>query len=155
MSIRPLSSSSVEAVAVTVDAEGVGQGEGDLAACFTRDLDRPHHRVARRLRIPQIALEIEDRAIADLLFVERARRQMLRGAEEGVHRPVPIGRHQDHRARGRHAHVVRGRDELDAGCGEVVPVKFAKLVGRDLADEARRGRRAQRGRRRCCPPSRR
>ena len=32
----------------------------------------------------------------DLLLVERASRQVLGGAEESVHRPVPVGRHEDH-----------------------------------------------------------
>ena len=61
---------------------------------------------------------------------------MLRGAEEGVHRPVAVGRDQDHRARGRRADVGGRRDELDARGGEVVAIEFAELVGRDLADEA-------------------
>ena len=101
------------------------------------DVDRLHHRVARRLRVPEIAFEIEDRGALDLRLVERGGRQQLGGAEEGVHRPVRVGRDQHHRARGRLAEV-RGRgDELDAGGGEVVPVEFAELVGRDLADEAR------------------
>ena len=126
----------VEAVTMAVDAEHVRQGEGDLAPGLTRHLDCADHGVARSLRIPQIALEIEDRRGADLLLVERARGKVLRGAEEGVHRPVPVGRYQDHRAGGRRADVRGWRDELDAGCGQVVAVEIAELVGSDLADEA-------------------
>jgi hypothetical protein len=67
----------------------------------------------------------------------------LGGAEEGVHRPVRVGRDQHHRAGGRLAEIGGGGDELDAGRVEVVPVEFAELVGRDLADEA--GAAAERG----------
>ena len=61
----------VETVAVSIDAEDVGQGEGDLSSRFARDLDCPDHRVTRRFRIPQIAFEVEDRRGADLLLVKR------------------------------------------------------------------------------------
>ena len=54
----------VEAVAMAVDAEAVGKREGDLAARRPRHLDRPHHRVARRFRVPEIAFEIEHAAPA-------------------------------------------------------------------------------------------
>ena len=62
---------------------------------------------------------------------------MLRGAEEGVHRPVAVGRHQDHRSGGRRADVGGGRSELDPRRAQVVTVESAELVGRDLADEGR------------------
>ena len=133
--MRPLVEQLVEPVAVPVDAERVGEGEGDLAPGFARDFDRSHHRVTRRLRVPQIAFKIEDRRVADLLLVERALRQVLRGAEEGVHRPVPVGRDQDHRTRSRLAHVGSRSDELDPRGGEIMTIEFAELVGRDLADE--------------------
>ena len=77
------------------------------------------HRRARFLRIPQIAFEIEDRGVPDLLLVERRRRQILGGAEEGVHRPLRVGRDQDQAARGRHVAVAGRGGELDAdrrGC---------------------------------------
>ena len=122
---------------VAVDAEGVGQGESDLATGLASDLDRADHRIAGRFRVPEIAFEVEDRAVADLRLVQRARGQMLRGAEEGVHGPVPVGRHQDHRARGGRAHVRRRRDELDACGRQVMPVEFAELIRSDLPDEAR------------------
>ena len=64
----------VETVSMAVDAEGVRKREGDFASGLTRDLDCPHHRVARRLWVPQIAFEIEDGAVADLRLVERIRR---------------------------------------------------------------------------------
>jgi len=57
-------------VAVTIDAEGVGQSEGDLAARGPGDLDRPDHCIAGRFGVPQITFEIDRRRIADLLLVE-------------------------------------------------------------------------------------
>ncbi len=54
-----------EAVAVAVDAECVGQGEGDLAAGGMGRLDRGLHRRARLGRIPQIAFEVDDAAVGD------------------------------------------------------------------------------------------
>ena len=137
MSIRPSSISCVEAVAVAVDAEGVGQGEGDLAPGLARDLDRPHHRVARRLRVPQIAFEIEDRGVAR----SAPRRARSRGRCCAAPRKVFIVRCPSgvtriiERAVGAPTSAAR-RDELDPGRGQVVPVEFAELVGRDLADEA-------------------
>src|SRR6185503_1909439 len=113
----------VEAIAVALDAEDVGQAEGDLASGAAGDLDRPDHRVARGLGVPQIAFKIDRRRSADLLLVERARRQVLCRAEEGVHGPVAVGRDQNHRARGRHADVERRRGEFDAGRGQVVAVE--------------------------------
>ena len=56
----------IEAVAMAVDAEGVRQGESDLAAGLASDLDRADHRIAGRFRVPEIAFEVEDRAVADL-----------------------------------------------------------------------------------------
>jgi hypothetical protein len=61
---------------------------------------------------------------------------MLRGAEEGVHRPVPVGRDQDHRPRRWLADVGGGRDELDSGGSQVVAIEFTELVAGDLANEA-------------------
>ena len=60
---------------------------------------------------------------------------MLRGAEEGVHRSVPVGRDQDHRSCGWLAYVRGRRDELNSRRRQVVAVEFAELVRRDLADE--------------------
>ena len=68
---------------------------------------------------------------------------MLSGAEEGVHRPVAVGRDEDHRPGGRFADVGCRGDELDARCGQVVPIEFAQLVRCNLADEA--GAATQRG----------
>ena len=148
MSILPPSISPLKPSRWPLDAKAVGQSEGDLASRPPGDVDRLHHREARRLRIPEIAFEIEDRRALDLRFVERRDGQQLGGAEEGVHRPVGVGGDQHHRARGRLAEIGRGRDELDAGRGEVVPVELAELIGRHLADEARlaaQGRDARRG----------
>src|SRR6476469_1401216 len=46
---------SVEAVTMPVDAERIGQGEGNLAPGLVSDLDRAQHRIARSLRIPKVA----------------------------------------------------------------------------------------------------
>ena len=68
---------------------------------------------------------------------------MLRGAEEGVHRPVAVRRDQDHRSSSRDSEILRLGRELHPGGGQVVAVELAELVGSDLPDEARAS--AQRG----------
>ena len=55
---------------------------------------------------------------------------MLRGTEKGVHCPVAIGCHQDHRSRGRLTDVGGGRGELDPRRAQVVDVEFADPQGK-------------------------
>ena len=98
-----------ETIAVAVDAEGVAEREGDLAAGGARGGDRGFHRRARLGRVPQIALEIEDCGVGDGGRVDVARMEPLGGAEEGVHRPLGIGGDQDQRrARWRRHHPAPG-----------------------------------------------
>ena len=85
--------------------------------------------------VPQIALEIGDRRVLDGGGVDIGRGEELRGAEVGVHRPLAVGRDEDHRAAGRVAAGQRRRLEMDAEGMHVVAVDDAELVVGDLADE--------------------
>ena len=121
---------------MTVDHEIVGQGEGDLAPRAACGVDGGAHRGARLFGIPKIAFEIEDARRADEVEVERGFGQELRGTEEGVHRPLRIGRHQDQAARGRDVASGGGRVETDAERAHVMREHVAQLVVIDLTDEA-------------------
>ncbi len=121
---------------MAVDAESVGQGEGDLAARIARRGDCRFHRRARLGRVPQIALEVEDRGVGNIARVDIARLQPLRRTKERVHRPLRIGSDQDQRARGGADIAARGDEEIDPEALDVVAIDVAQLVARHLADEA-------------------
>ena len=124
-----------EIVAVAVDHEAFAGGEGNLAPGAAGHVDRAAHRLARFLGVPQITFEIEDRAAGDQVLVQRGCRQELARAEEGVHRPLAIGRHEDQAAPGRRLVAERRRVEIDACGAHVVGEDFAQLVVAHLADE--------------------
>ena len=123
-------------VAVAVDAEGVGEGERDLVAGLVRDLHGLAESFLRRRRIPEIAFEIDDARGAHRLRVDVVGREVLAGAEIGVHGALAVRRHQDEAAGGGGAvlgerHVVMHVDGL-----QVVGEELAGLVVLHLADEA-------------------
>ena len=122
---------------MAVDAEGIGQSEGDLAPGSAGGGDRGFHRRARLGRVPQIALEIEDRRIGHLGRVNVLRLEPLRRAEESIHRPLRIGGDEDQRSRGGANIAARGDQEIDPEAFHVVAVNIAQFVARHLADEAR------------------
>ena len=66
-------------------------------------------------------------------------REVLRGAEIGVHGALAVRRHQDVGAAGGGAIRCRLGLEGDAGGADVVGVEGADLVGLDLADEGGAG----------------
>ncbi len=88
-----------------VDAEGVGQGEGNLAARHVRGLHRRFHRGARLGRVPQIAFKIDNAGIGNGRQVDVLGLKHLRGAEKRVHRPLGVRRDEDEAAGGG-AHVA-------------------------------------------------
>ena len=74
------------------------------------------------------------REAATCAGVDIGRRQILRGAEIGVHGALAVRRHQDVGAAGGGA-VRRGDGfERDAGGADVVGVELSDLVVPDLAD---------------------
>ena len=75
----------------------------------------------------------------DLRFVDIGRREILRGAEIGVHGALAVRRHQDVGAAGGGAGFSGLRLEGDAGGADVVAVEAADLVVLDLADEGGAG----------------
>ena len=86
------------------------------------------------LGVPEIAFEIDDAGGRDLRGVDIGRRQILRGAEIGVHGALAVRRHQDVGAAGGGAVRCRLGFERDAGGADVVGVEPADLVIPDLAD---------------------
>ncbi len=120
---------------MAIDHEAFRSGEGDLAAGLARNLDRAAHGAAWLFRVPQIAFEIENARAGDELVVERGWRQELAGAEEGVHRALAIGRHEDEAPRGRGLAVARWRVEIDTDGADVVREHIAQLILGHLAHE--------------------
>jgi hypothetical protein len=102
-----------------------------------RDFGGPSEGFLRRRRIPEIAFEIDDLRRRDHIGIDIGRRQVLAGAEVGVHRALAIRRHQDHRTRCGSPVFEGGRRELHADRPDIMPEDVAKVVIRDLADEGR------------------
>ena len=84
----------------------------------------------RRRRIPEIALQVGDLRRGHFLLLHQLGRKIDAGAEEGVHRALRIGCHEDQRARRRRAFEGGGRIEIDPGTAE--------LIIAHQADEGRR-----------------
>ena len=117
------------------DAEHVAERERDLPPCPACAVDRGAHRGARLFGVPEIAFEIQDRAVGDHRGVDRGGRQELAGAEEGVHGALAVGGDEDQAAAGGRVAGAHGRGELDADAADVVREDLAELVVGDLADE--------------------
>ena len=126
---------AAEIIAMARNAESIGQGERNFASCRAGNVDRSAHRGARFLGIPQIAFEIEDRAVGDQVGIDGGSRQELRSAQKGVHRPLAIGRDKDQAACRRRVCRARGRIEAHTDGANVMREDFAKLVARHLPDK--------------------
>src|SRR3954451_17773557 len=98
------------------------------------DLGRLDEGVLGVLGVPEIALEVDDAGRGDLGRVDVGGRQVLRGAEIGVHGALAVVSHQDVGAAGRRTVLRRGRVEGDAGRADVVDVELPDLVVLYLAD---------------------
>ena len=131
----PFGDQRAEIIAVAIDHEGIGQGEGHLPPGIARGGDGPAHRGARLCRIPQIPFEVEHLGGGNGFVVERGGRQELRGAEESVHRPLAIGRHEDQAARRRRIAGPRRHIEGNPAGPDIVGKDLAQLVVGHLADE--------------------
>ena len=121
-------------IAIAVDAERIRQRQRDLAAGAMRNRRGLHKGFLGAVRIPQIAFEIDDARSFDLRRVDIGGRQVLRGAEIGVHGALAVRRHQDVGAAGGGAACGGLRLIGDAGGADVVAVEIADLVVLDLAD---------------------
>ncbi len=78
----------------------------------------------------------------------------MRGAEEGVHRALPVGRDEDQAAPGRRIAGARRGVVVDPAGVDIVREDFAELVLGDLADERAFRAERRRARRACSPPNR-
>src|SRR5205814_8737474 len=104
---------------------------------------RLHEGFLGALGVPEITFEIDDVGSRDLRRVDVTGRQILRGAEIGVHGALAVRRHQDVGAAGGRTVGRGGSVERDAGGADVVAVEFSDLVILDLADKG--GARAKTG----------
>ena len=123
-----------ELAAIAIDAERIRQGQRDLAAGVMRDCRGLHKGVLGAFGVPEIAFEIDDLRGRDLRGVDVGGRQVLRGAEIGVHGALAVAGHQDVGAAGRGTARRRLGLERHAGGADVVAVEPADLVVPDLAD---------------------
>ncbi len=99
------------------------------------DVRRLAERVLGGRRIPQVAFEIDDAGGPHEVRVDVVDREVLAGAEIGVHGALTVGRHQDVGA-GRRRTVDRRRGgEMHARAPEIVGEIAADLIVADLADE--------------------
>lgn len=129
--------------AVAVDAEAVGEGEGDVAAGLAGDLGGLAEGGLGLRAVEQVALEVDDLGGGDGGPCHLAVVELGRAAEERVHGALAVGGDEDQRAR-RGGAAVGGRGvEGDAGGLDIVAENAAELVARHLADEGRGA--AQRG----------
>ena len=116
---------------MALHAEGVGQGDRDLPPGRVRDARRPRGRPPA----PPAGRtgSLRDRSPAargDGGRVHVVRAEGHAGAEEGVHRALPVGRHQDQAARG-------GRAAVSGAVGKCTPAA-RDVVAEDLAELRRR-----------------
>ena len=86
------------ACAVALDHEGVGEAEGDAPAVGARQAGRLGEGLARRGRVEQIALEVEDGGGLDDRRVDVGGTELHAGAQIGAHRPLAVGRDIDQAA---------------------------------------------------------
>src|SRR5690625_2214082 len=88
-----------EGLAVTVNAEGVRERQGNLGASGAGAFSRLHEGLLGPRAVPKIALEIEDPGTADQSVIDIFRAQFNRNAEIGRHGALRIRRDKDQTAR--------------------------------------------------------
>ena len=121
---------------MAVDAEGIGQSEGNLGAGLLRKPRRLLEGVLGLVAVEQIALEIDDARRLDERGIDVGGSEMHARAEKRVHGALAVRRHEDEAARGGLAVVGRRGVVGDAERADVVAEDAAELVGGDPADEA-------------------
>ncbi len=82
--------------AMPVDAKLVGERQRNLARVGVRDLRCLAQRFLGARRIPQIAFVVGDGGGRDDGLVDVLRAKLDASAEIGVHRPLAVGRDEDH-----------------------------------------------------------
>ena len=84
-----------EAGAVPINAEGIGEAEGHLAAALPHHLGGGDEGPLGRLTVPEIALQVEKLGLGHQIEIEVFRFQIHRGSQIGAHGALGIGTHQD------------------------------------------------------------
>ncbi len=123
-------------LAVTVDAEHVGQCHGDRAASTMRHGNRLLQRADRGRRVPQIAFQIGDLGGGDPRFIDIGRVQLLAAAQEGAHGALGIGRNHDQALCRRHGTLHGLGSIVDTNGADIVLEHAAQLVVGHPPDKA-------------------
>ncbi len=119
---------------VSIDAERIGQAEGDQTVRGVSDLGSLEKRLLGRLRIPEVTLEVSHAGRADQLGIDVVRGEVGAGPEKGEHRPLGI-RADEHQAAGRRRTAAGGLGpERDPGGPDVSSEHRAELVVADFPD---------------------
>ena len=126
-----------KALAVALDAEGIGECDRREPAGLARDFRRQLEGLLGFRPVPEIAFHVGDPGGGDDFLVDIGHSQMHAGAEIGVHGALALGRDQNKGAR-------RGR-AIRCGLGfkahalgpHVVGIDAAELIGLHLAEIGR------------------
>ncbi|KNA03684.1 hypothetical protein SOVF_206750 [Spinacia oleracea] len=121
-------------LAVTADAETVGQRHGNFAAIFMRNAGAFANGVLGARRIPQVTFEIGDLGLRHDVVFDVFRAKIDASAKIGVHRTLAVFGDEDHRTGGRRKRAFRLRFEIDALRADIVLEDFSELVFGDLAE---------------------
>ncbi len=120
--------------AVTLDHEGVGQGQGDGPTAPSRQPRRLGEGPARLVGIEEIALQIDDGRALDDAGIDVVGGQFGRRAQVSAHGPLAVGRDVDQRPGGGRAAREERRVEIDADGAHVVGEHAAELIVGHLAE---------------------
>jgi len=85
---------------VALDAEGVREAEGDSTVVLVAHLDGAAHGVLCRWEVPEVALEVEERATRHQRDGEVGGRDGGRRPEMGGHGALGVARHEHEAAAG-------------------------------------------------------
>ena len=143
-----------ELLEMALDAERVGERQGDPPARAVRGGHRHAEGVLGAGLVPEVALEVRHGAAGDQLGVDVLGAQLHGRAEVGGHRAVRVRGHQDQAQRGRRPVGRDGGVEVDArprGCRG----RRRRRAGRRGSCRCRRRGRRTRRCRPCCWPRRR
>ena len=126
----------LEAGAMAIHAEAIGEGEGHLAAAAAHHLGCGKKGPFGLLAVPQVTLQVEHLGLAHQVEVEVGRIQAHRGAQVGAHGALGIGGDQDQAAGRGGAALGRGGFEASSNRPDVVGEDRTELVVANPANEA-------------------
>ena len=120
--------------AMPPDAERVGKAQRHLASRRMGGRRGFAKGLLRERRVEQIAFEVCDLRRGDHVGVDVGGPELDAGAEIGVHRALPVGRHEDQTARRARTGGGGRRVEAHPGRGNVMAIHLSEEVVSHLAD---------------------